>query len=203
MAQNTFDVTGGVIYILCAAIELGIFASHLVWRLRTRRLRRDLRREGRTFDDLVAEQNLAAAQSAAAADNGNTGPDDQGQHQHRQPTRWADRAWPPPPLVRFARSLFCAAGGGSAWFWEPWVATKTKKRSEAMNDGGGAVVGGQQERQEPCRDEQLGSRSGGHQSSPADIEKAIRDEEMGNASMDAEKEATHGAAPRALAGASD
>ncbi|KAK0729741.1 hypothetical protein B0H67DRAFT_559497 [Lasiosphaeris hirsuta] len=55
VAQLTFDVLGGVLYILCACLELGIFVSHLIWLLRTRKLRKAAAADGKTFDDTMAE----------------------------------------------------------------------------------------------------------------------------------------------------
>ncbi|KAK8017091.1 PQ loop repeat protein [Apiospora rasikravindrae] len=55
VAQNTFDILGGVLYCICCALELGIFASHLIWLLRTRQVRRDAKAQGKTFDELAAE----------------------------------------------------------------------------------------------------------------------------------------------------
>ncbi|KAL2161302.1 hypothetical protein VTH06DRAFT_8522 [Thermothelomyces fergusii] len=31
VAQNSFDILGGVLYIVCCVLEIGIFLSHLVW----------------------------------------------------------------------------------------------------------------------------------------------------------------------------
>ena len=55
VTQTTFDVLGGVMYIICALLELGIFSSQLIWLARTRRLRKQLKEEGKTFDELVKE----------------------------------------------------------------------------------------------------------------------------------------------------
>ncbi|EAA35291.3 PQ-loop-domain-containing protein [Neurospora crassa] len=55
VTQNTFDVLGGVLYIICAFLELGIFASHLIWLVRTRSIRKQLKKDGKTFDDLLGE----------------------------------------------------------------------------------------------------------------------------------------------------
>ncbi|KAI0837080.1 hypothetical protein F5Y06DRAFT_91645 [Hypoxylon sp. FL0890] len=54
-AQNTFDVLGGVLYIVCIILETGIFLSHIIWLLRTRKLRKEAAAEGKTFDDIAAE----------------------------------------------------------------------------------------------------------------------------------------------------
>ncbi len=55
VAQNTFDVLGGVLYILCVFIEGGIFISHIIWRFRTREIRNQAKEEGKTFDDIAEE----------------------------------------------------------------------------------------------------------------------------------------------------
>ncbi|KAB5562897.1 hypothetical protein GE09DRAFT_763407 [Coniochaeta sp. 2T2.1] len=70
VAQNTFDVTGGVVYIICCFLEVGIFASHIVWRIRTRKLRKAAAAEGKTFDDVLAEYEARG-----------------------EPFHWADRKW--------------------------------------------------------------------------------------------------------------
>jgi hypothetical protein len=46
---------GGVLYILCVFIEGGIFASHIIWRFRTRKIRAQAKEEGKTFDDIAEE----------------------------------------------------------------------------------------------------------------------------------------------------
>lgn len=58
MAQNTFDVLGGVLYILCIILEGGIFASHLIWLFRTMNIRKEARAQGRTFDEVAEERRL-------------------------------------------------------------------------------------------------------------------------------------------------
>ncbi|KAI0845650.1 PQ loop repeat-domain-containing protein [Daldinia vernicosa] len=54
-AQNSFDILGGVLYIVCILLESGIFLSHLIWLFRTRKLRKDAASRGKTFEDIVAE----------------------------------------------------------------------------------------------------------------------------------------------------
>ena len=70
MAQNTFDVTGGVLYVVCCFLEAGIFASHIVWRIRTRKIRKAAAAEGKTFDDVIAEHEARG-----------------------EPFKWTDRKW--------------------------------------------------------------------------------------------------------------
>ena len=52
VAQNTFDALGGCLFIVCIFIEGGIFVSHGIWLLRTRKLRARAKAAGRDFDDL-------------------------------------------------------------------------------------------------------------------------------------------------------
>ena len=40
VAQNTFDLIGGVLYAACAAIEISIVLSQLIWLFRTRAIRK-------------------------------------------------------------------------------------------------------------------------------------------------------------------
>ncbi|KAK4124948.1 hypothetical protein N657DRAFT_570809, partial [Parathielavia appendiculata] len=55
VAQNTFDVLGGALYIICCVLEIGIFSSHLVWLARTWKIRKAAAAEGKRFDDVPAE----------------------------------------------------------------------------------------------------------------------------------------------------
>ncbi|KAI1181845.1 PQ loop repeat-domain-containing protein [Nemania serpens] len=55
VAQRTFDILGGVMYIVCILLEIGIFTSHLLWLVRTRQIRRAAKQDGKTFDDVMAE----------------------------------------------------------------------------------------------------------------------------------------------------
>ncbi|KAI0178985.1 PQ loop repeat-domain-containing protein [Hypoxylon sp. FL1284] len=53
--QNSFDILGGVLYIVCILLESGIFLSHIIWLLRTRKIRKEAKARGKTFDDIAAE----------------------------------------------------------------------------------------------------------------------------------------------------
>ncbi|KAI1174806.1 PQ loop repeat-domain-containing protein [Nemania sp. FL0916] len=55
VAQQTFDILGGVMYIVCILLEIGIFSSHLIWLFRTRRIRAEAKLNDKTFDDVMAE----------------------------------------------------------------------------------------------------------------------------------------------------
>ncbi|OAA60562.1 Cystinosin/ERS1p repeat protein [Niveomyces insectorum RCEF 264] len=66
VAQNTFDVLGGVLYIICAVLEIGIFMSHIIWRIRTRHIRKQAKAQGKTFDDIAAEHAAAGTYFAFA-----------------------------------------------------------------------------------------------------------------------------------------
>ncbi|KAK6078863.1 hypothetical protein SCUP515_04302 [Seiridium cupressi] len=52
-AQNTFDVLGGVLYIVCCVLELGIFLSQLIWVFRTRQVRKRAATLGKTVGDIL------------------------------------------------------------------------------------------------------------------------------------------------------
>lgn len=52
VAQNTFDPLGGCLFIVCIVIEGGIFVSHGIWLLRTRKLRAAAKAAGQDLDEL-------------------------------------------------------------------------------------------------------------------------------------------------------
>ena len=52
VAQETFDPLGGCLFIVCLVIEGGIFVSHGLWLLRTRKIRAAAKAAGRDFDEL-------------------------------------------------------------------------------------------------------------------------------------------------------
>lgn len=56
VAQHTFDILGGVLYICCIMLEAGIFLSHFIWLIRTRKLRKQAKDAGMDFDDLPEAQ---------------------------------------------------------------------------------------------------------------------------------------------------
>jgi hypothetical protein len=64
--QNTFDILGGVLYILCVLMEGAIFLSHLIWLFRTRKIRAQGKAEGKTFDDIADEYKQQGVEFAFA-----------------------------------------------------------------------------------------------------------------------------------------
>ncbi|KAJ5536651.1 hypothetical protein N7513_009837 [Penicillium frequentans] len=52
-AQGSFDILGGIMYILVVVLEGGIYVSHIVWRIRYRKLRKEARMRGMSIDDLL------------------------------------------------------------------------------------------------------------------------------------------------------
>ncbi|KAJ5523318.1 hypothetical protein N7513_012862, partial [Penicillium frequentans] len=52
-AQGSFDILGGVMYIFVVLVELGIYVSHIIWRIRFRELRKQARLSGKSIDELV------------------------------------------------------------------------------------------------------------------------------------------------------
>ncbi|KAF2797474.1 PQ loop repeat protein-like protein [Melanomma pulvis-pyrius CBS 109.77] len=53
VAQNEFDVLFGTLYALCCIIEMSMVASHLIWLLRTRGIRKRAKVEGKSFDEVA------------------------------------------------------------------------------------------------------------------------------------------------------
>ncbi|EAL91758.1 PQ-loop repeat-containing protein [Aspergillus fumigatus Af293] len=52
-AQGTFDILGGVMYIIVVVLEVGIYASHIVWRFRYRKLRKEAKAAGVSIDEML------------------------------------------------------------------------------------------------------------------------------------------------------
>ncbi|KAJ5353937.1 hypothetical protein N7541_006501 [Penicillium brevicompactum] len=53
-AQGSFDILGGIMYILVVVLEAGIYTSHIVWRIRYRRLRQEAKASGQSIDEFLA-----------------------------------------------------------------------------------------------------------------------------------------------------
>jgi hypothetical protein len=51
VTQNEFDVLFGTMYALCCAIEMSMVASHMIWLIRTRGIRKRAKAAGETFDE--------------------------------------------------------------------------------------------------------------------------------------------------------
>ncbi|KAF2469496.1 uncharacterized protein BDR25DRAFT_229205, partial [Lindgomyces ingoldianus] len=54
VAQNTFDILGGSLYIVCMSLETGIFLSHWIWLWRVRHIRREAKKAGVSYDEYIA-----------------------------------------------------------------------------------------------------------------------------------------------------
>ncbi|KAJ6110253.1 hypothetical protein N7486_002488 [Penicillium sp. IBT 16267x] len=52
-AQGSFDILGGIMYILVVILEGGIYVSHIVWRIRYRKLRKEAKMSGMSIDELL------------------------------------------------------------------------------------------------------------------------------------------------------
>ncbi|KAJ5107800.1 hypothetical protein N7456_004475 [Penicillium angulare] len=53
-AQGSFDILGGIMYIIVVVLEAGIYLSHIIWRIRYRKLRKEAKSSGISIDDLLA-----------------------------------------------------------------------------------------------------------------------------------------------------
>lgn len=60
IAQSEFDVLFGTMYALCCAIEMSMVVSHLIWRVRTRDIRKMAGASGKTFDESEEGQEWQA-----------------------------------------------------------------------------------------------------------------------------------------------
>ncbi|KAF2843722.1 PQ loop repeat protein [Patellaria atrata CBS 101060] len=56
VAQQTFDYLGGVQYIICLILEIGIFGSHWIWLYRTRTIRKEAKSVSKSYDEYVGEK---------------------------------------------------------------------------------------------------------------------------------------------------
>ncbi|KAJ5995619.1 PQ loop repeat protein, partial [Penicillium waksmanii] len=52
-AEGSFDILGGMMYIVVVVLEMGIYISHTVWRYRFRKLRREAKESGKSIDQLL------------------------------------------------------------------------------------------------------------------------------------------------------
>ncbi|KAL3452890.1 PQ loop repeat-domain-containing protein [Aspergillus insuetus] len=52
-AQGTFDILGGILYIVVILLEVGIIGSHIIWRIRYRKLLAEAKITGRSVDELL------------------------------------------------------------------------------------------------------------------------------------------------------
>ncbi|KAJ6165728.1 hypothetical protein N7485_008972, partial [Penicillium canescens] len=53
-AQGSFDILGGIMYILVVLLEAGIYISHIIWRIRYRKLRKEAKATGMSIDELLS-----------------------------------------------------------------------------------------------------------------------------------------------------
>ncbi|KAI9832141.1 MAG: hypothetical protein M1819_004492 [Sarea resinae] len=67
--QNHFDVLGGILYIICLFLELGIFISHWVWLLRTRKVRKEAKCAGLSYDEYVEKESADCPSGSGLADS--------------------------------------------------------------------------------------------------------------------------------------
>ncbi|PYH78115.1 PQ loop repeat protein [Aspergillus uvarum CBS 121591] len=56
-AQGSFDILGGIMYIVVVVLEGGIYASHIVWRIRYRAVRREAKATGKSIDEVLEERS--------------------------------------------------------------------------------------------------------------------------------------------------
>ncbi|GAD97612.1 response regulator, putative [Paecilomyces variotii No. 5] len=52
-AQGTFDILGGIMYIIVVVLEGGIYLSHIIWRIRNRKLLKEAKAAGKSVDEML------------------------------------------------------------------------------------------------------------------------------------------------------
>ncbi|KAL1632734.1 hypothetical protein SLS56_003431 [Neofusicoccum ribis] len=55
VVQQTFDYLGGILYIVCMVLEIGIFLWHFSWVYRNRRTLKEAKRAGLSYDQYVGD----------------------------------------------------------------------------------------------------------------------------------------------------
>ncbi|PYI12661.1 PQ loop repeat protein [Aspergillus sclerotiicarbonarius CBS 121057] len=53
VAQGSFDILGGVMYLVVVILEMGIYTSHIIWRIRFREARQQAELSGRSLEDVL------------------------------------------------------------------------------------------------------------------------------------------------------
>ncbi|KAJ5149253.1 PQ loop repeat protein [Penicillium atrosanguineum] len=93
-AQGKFDILAGILYIIVVVLESGIYASHIIWRIRYRELRREAKMTGKSIDDLLSLQQshttVRDLESGVLDDSGETLPQEPTEHRP-QPTLNVER----------------------------------------------------------------------------------------------------------------
>ncbi|OJD11047.1 hypothetical protein AJ78_08105 [Emergomyces pasteurianus Ep9510] len=67
VVEGTFDILGGIVYIVVLLLELGIFTSHIIWRFRFRELRKAAKASGMSIDDFLELKNRGASCSSSSS----------------------------------------------------------------------------------------------------------------------------------------
>ncbi|KAF2656429.1 hypothetical protein K491DRAFT_596869, partial [Lophiostoma macrostomum CBS 122681] len=69
VAQNTFDVLGGSLYIVCMFLELGIFLSQGIWLWRVRHVCSEAKKAGKTYDEYVEQHPSKKLRPSASSES--------------------------------------------------------------------------------------------------------------------------------------
>ncbi|KAJ9317463.1 hypothetical protein DTO271D3_2284 [Paecilomyces variotii] len=56
VAQGSFDILGGIMYIIVVVLEGGIYISHIIWRIRNRKLLKEAKAAGKSVDEMLELQ---------------------------------------------------------------------------------------------------------------------------------------------------
>ncbi|PWY94990.1 PQ loop repeat protein [Aspergillus sclerotioniger CBS 115572] len=53
VAQGSFDILGGVMYLVVVGLEIGIYTSHIIWRVRFREARKEAKLTGKPIEEVL------------------------------------------------------------------------------------------------------------------------------------------------------
>lgn len=76
VAQNSFDILGGVLYIFVVVLEIGIMMSHVIWLFRHRKAIKEAKAKGVSIDEFLGLHAPATDEEASPAGDVNREVDD-------------------------------------------------------------------------------------------------------------------------------
>ncbi|KAF2104489.1 hypothetical protein NA57DRAFT_70693 [Rhizodiscina lignyota] len=79
--QKTWDMLGGISYIVALLLEFGIIGCHLVWLFRTRKTRQQAKNVGLSYDEYVQADNKEANQQRVSSETHDPSQDQEQQTQ--------------------------------------------------------------------------------------------------------------------------
>ncbi|EEH32969.1 hypothetical protein PAAG_04022 [Paracoccidioides lutzii Pb01] len=66
--EGTFDILGGIMFIVVLILELGIFASHIIWRFHFCKERKAAKASGMSIDEFLSSRRAISGSSSSCCD---------------------------------------------------------------------------------------------------------------------------------------